>query len=105
MKKSCPSAPRNRARIRTIKAGSVHLKIYTGTLKKRPIYTVYWRVGEKPCRKLFADPKKAEEFAKAQAEQLAAGQVHAPAISISGAQTFREAQRRLAPVDVPLCVT
>ena len=36
--------PGNRARIRTIKAGSVHLKIYTGTLKKRPIYTVYRRV-------------------------------------------------------------
>ena len=105
MKKSCASAPGNRTRIRTIKASSVHLKIYTGTLKKRPIYTVYWRGGEKPCRKLFADPKKAEEFAKAQAEQLATGQVHAPAISIIDAQTYREAQRRLAPVDVPLCVT
>jgi hypothetical protein len=76
MKKPCASAPGNRARIRTIKAGSVHLKIYSGTLKKRPIYTVYWRVGEKPYRKLFADLQKAEDFAKAQAEQLAAGQVH-----------------------------
>lgn len=104
MKKSCSSAPGNRTKIRTIKAGSVHLKIYTGTLKKRPIYTVYWRVGEKPCRKLFADPQRAEDFAKAQAEQLAAGQVHAPAISITDAQTFREAQRRLGPVDVPLHV-
>ena len=33
--------PRNRARIRTIKAGAIHLKIYTGTLKKRPIYTAH----------------------------------------------------------------
>ena len=53
MKKSCSSTPGNRAKIRTIKAGSVHLKIYTGTLKKRPIFTAYWRVGEKPFRKLF----------------------------------------------------
>ena len=104
MKKSCSSTPGNRAKIRTIKAGSVHLKIYTGTVKKRPIFTVYWRVWEKPFRKLFADAIKAEDFAKAQAEQLAAGQVHAPAISITDAQTFREAQRRLGPVDVPLHV-
>jgi hypothetical protein len=46
--------PGNRAKIRTIKAGSMHLKIYTGTLKKRPIFTVYWRVGEKPFHKLFS---------------------------------------------------
>jgi hypothetical protein len=104
MKKSCSQTPGNRAKIRTLKAGSVHVKVYTGTLKKRPIHTVYWRVGEKPYRRLFADLKKAENFAKAQAEQLAAGQVHAPAISITDAQTYREAQRRLGPVDVPLHV-
>jgi hypothetical protein len=104
MKKTCASAPGNRAKIRTLKAGSVHVKIYSGTLKNRPCFTVYWRVGEKPYRKLFADPTKAEDFAKAQAEQLAAGQVHSPAISITDAQTYREAQRRLGPVDVPLHV-
>ena len=63
------------------------------------LFTVYWRVGERPYRKLFANLKKSEEFAKAQPEQLAAGQVHAPSISVTEAQTFREAQRRLGPID------
>ncbi len=57
----------------------MHLKIYTGTLKNRPNYTVYWRVGKRDCSKVFADLQKAEDFAKAQAEQLAAGQLHARA--------------------------
>src|SRR5205085_1652425 len=112
MKKPCFPAPgkgprkrtRQTAPIRTFKAGSVHVKVYTGTLKGRPSFTVYWRVGERPFRKLFADSKRAEEFAKAQAEQLAAGQVNVPAISTVEVQTFREAQRRLGPVDVPLHV-
>lgn len=104
MKKTCFAARGNRSRIRTIKAGSVHVKIYTGSIKGRDSYTVYWRVGERPYRKLFSELRKAEEFAKSQAEQLAAGQVQSPAISAVEIQTFREARRRLGPLDVPLHV-
>ena len=104
MKKSCSSTPGNRTRIRTIKAGFAHVKIYSGVIKKRPCFTVYWRIAEKPYRKVFLNFDKAESFAREQAERLAAGQASAPAISVTEAQNFREAQRRLGPVEVPLHV-
>ena len=104
MNKTYSSSPRNRARIRTIKAGFAHVKIYSGAIRKRPSFTVYWRIAEKPYRKVFLNPDKAESFAREQAERLAAGQANAPAISVTEAQTFREAQRRLGPVEVPLYV-
>jgi integrase len=104
MKKTCSSSPRNRARIRTIKAGFAHVKIYSGAIRRRPSFTVYWRIAEKPYRKVFLNANKAESFAREQAERLAAGQANAPAISVTEAQTFREAQRRLGPVEVPLHV-
>ena len=104
MKKTCFSRRKKSSKIRTIKAGSVQIKVYSGKLKGHPIFTVYWHLGEKSYRKVFADPDKAESYAREQAERLAAGQVNAPTISVTDAQTYREAVRRLGPHDIPLHV-
>ena len=37
---------------RTVKVGSTHLKIYPGLCRGNPIFTVYWRIGQKPFRKV-----------------------------------------------------
>jgi len=104
MKKTCFSRRKKDSKIRTIKAGSVQIKVYSGKLKGHSIFTVYWHLGEKSYRKVFADPDKAESYAREQAERLAAGQVNAPTISVTDAQTYREAVRRLGPHDIPLHV-
>jgi hypothetical protein len=104
MNENATAPTRNAPRTRIVKSGSVQIRIFENLNRGKPCFTVYWRIGEKPYRKLFADPAKAESFAREQAERLAAGQVNAPAISVAEAQTFREAVRRLGPHDIPLHV-
>jgi hypothetical protein len=94
----------SRSAPRLIKAGSVTLKIYSSRIGRYRAFTVYWRVAGRSHRKTFADEKAAQKFAREQAEKLSAGQITAPAISVTDAQTFHEAQRRLGSVDVPLHV-
>ena len=90
------------SKTRTIKVGSVHIKIYPGVCRGRQIFTVYWRIGQRPFRKVFANEKDAEKFARDKAEALAAGRVDAPSISVAAIETFQEAKRRLGPITTPL---
>ena len=84
---SLPSGTKPRKRI--VKSGSVQLKVYQGTNRGKPCYTVYWRIGGRPFRKIFFDGRSAEKYAKDKAEALAAGQVNSPSISVADAETYR----------------
>jgi hypothetical protein len=88
---------------RVVKAGSVTVKIYTGRIGRYHTFTVYWRAAGRSHRKTFSHEKEAQKFAREQAENLAAGQVHSPSITATEVSTFREAERRLgdtAPIHV-----
>ena len=93
---------RKESRTRTVKAGSVTVRIYENLNRGKTSYVVYWRIGEKPERKMFFDLAAAKTFAKDTAEALAAGQVDDPSVSVAEAQMFREAMRVAGHLGIPL---
>lgn len=91
-------------KIHLIRSGSVILKIYECRKKGREYFTVAWHVGPKRHRQNFKTLDEAKAFAKPEAEKLAAGQVHAPTVTVAQAQDMKEALRRLGPVQTPIHV-
>ncbi len=91
-------------KIHLIRSGSVILKIYECRKKGRDYFTVAWHVGPKRYRQNFKTLDEAKAFAKPEAEKLAAGQVHAPTVTVAQAQDMKEAIRRLGPVQTPIHV-
>ena len=101
MKLHAAEAPGKEPRGRTVKAGSVTVRIYENTNRGKACFTVYWRVGGRSERKVFFDSAQAQRFAKRQAEALAVGNVQTPGISPAEVESFREAQRHLAALGIP----
>jgi integrase len=99
-----PKAAKSNGKIHLIRSGSVILKIYECRKKGRDYFTVAWHVGPKRYRRNFKTLDEAKAFAKPEAEKLAAGQVHAPAVTVAQAQDMKEALRRLGPVQTPIHV-
>ncbi len=91
-------------KVRTVQSGSVTVKIYEGRNRGKPCFTVIWYIGEKRERRSFFDLHQAKCYAKDRAEKLAAGQVNAPSVTVAQAQDFKEARRRLGPLEVPISV-
>ncbi len=97
-------ASKSNSRNHLIRSGSVTLKIYECHKKDRQYFTVAWHVGPKRHRQNFKTLEEAKAFAKVEAEKLAAGQVHAPNVTVAQAQDMKEALRRLGPVQTPIHV-
>ena len=97
-------AAKSTGKIHLIRSGSVILKIYECRKKGRDYFTVAWHVGPKRYRQNFKTLDEAKAFAKPEAEKLAAGQVHAPTVTVAQAQDMKEALRRIGPLGMPVHV-
>ncbi len=89
-KSKTPKSPRS------VKAGSVTVKIYYSHSYKYPTFTVTWRIGLHRHRKTFPNEERAISFAQETAENLSKGHVVATTITIAEAAILREAERLLA---------
>lgn len=94
--------PTQKSKIRLVKSGSVIVRIFENINRGKTAFVVYWRVGQKPERKMFYDLAAARKFARDTADALAAGKVDAPSVTVAEAQMFREAMRRAGHMGIPL---
>lgn len=99
-KSKTPKSPR------TVKAGSVTVKIYYSHSYKYPTFTATWRIGLQRHRKTFSNEERAISFAQETAENLSTGHVAATTVTVAEAAILREAERLLAgSVPVHLAVS
>jgi integrase len=93
-------APRNKPIL--VPSGSVTTRIYKMQRKTGCYYLVAWQCGSKRERQYCRTLEEARKFAKAQADRIAAGTAQSARISMVEAQNFREAQRHMVGLDIPL---
>lgn len=78
-KSKTPKSPR------TVKAGSVTVKIYYSHSYKYSTFTVTWRIGLQRHRKTFSNKEHAISFAQETAENLSKGHVAATTVTVAEA--------------------
>lgn len=97
-----PRRAKSGSSVHLVRSGSVTVKIYNINRQAGRYYSVCWYVGPKRHTKNFHRFDRAEAYARERAEELAAGRVLAPQITVAQAQDTKEALRRLGGVDMPL---
>jgi integrase len=90
------------AEVILVQSGSVTTRVYTQERNGRRYYTVAWHCAGKRDRQHCATLEEARKLAKAKAERIAAGTAQSARISMVEAQNFREAQRHMVGLDIPL---
>jgi hypothetical protein len=93
---------RQAADVISVQSGSVTTRICTQERNGRRYYTVAWHCAGKRERQHCATLDEARKLAKAQADRIAAGTAQSARISMVEAQNFREAQRHMVGLDIPL---
>jgi integrase len=99
-----PKTPQSSGEPTLIRCGSVAVKIYKLRREKGAYFTVSWHTGPKRNRQNFKAFEAAKKFARDRAEELAAGQVNSPTVTIAQAQDMKEALRRIGPLGTPVHV-
>ena len=85
-----------------VRSGSVSVKIYFCKSRGNPLYTVTYYHGGRRIRNVFADLKTAREEARAKAQMLQAGELHALTLTNKDKAAYVAALESLNSTGKPL---